>query len=197
MKRLTTDAPDGNFETALNYVYGKNGWAYIRHDGEHEDVMLTDWAKRQCKLRGCDEVLTETPEEIDERLCDCMMDGPICPIALAYCFASQAVHMRGRLKKYEDIFFTEDGTERITLKDLQAMAALPSNEPLTLEELREMDGEPVWVVPLNDFDILPANYLVNAYEEQIVVDKFGAYLDFEDYGKTWLAYRRRPEEGTA
>lgn len=75
--------------------------------------------------------------------------------------------------------------------------ALPPNTPLTLEELREMDGEPVWVVPLNDFDILPANYLVNAYEEQIVVDKFGAYLDFEDYGKTWLAYRRRPEEGTA
>ena len=24
----------------------------------------------------------------------------------------------------------------------------PSNEPLTLEELREMDGEPVWVTPL-------------------------------------------------
>ena len=69
-----------------------------------------------------------------------------------------------------------------------------SNEPLTLEELWGMDGEPVWVVPLNDFDILPANYLVNAYAEQIVVDKFGAYLDFEDYGKTWLAYRRRPEE---
>ena len=71
----------------------------------------------------------------------------------------------------------------------------PPNDPLTLEELREMDGEPVWVVPLNDFEILPANYLVNAYAEQIVVDKFGAYLDFEDYGKTWLAYRRRPEEG--
>ena len=70
----------------------------------------------------------------------------------------------------------------------------PTNPPLTLEELREMDGEPVWVVPLNDFDILPANYLVNAYEEQIVVDKFGAYLDFEDYGKTWQAYRRRPAE---
>ncbi len=64
--------------------------------------------------------------------------------------------------------------------------------PLSLDELREMDGEPVWVVPLNDFYILPANYLVNAYAEQIVVDKFGAYLDFEDYGKTWQAYRRRP-----
>lgn len=71
---------------------------------------------------------------------------------------------------------------------------LQPNDPLTLEELREMDGEPVWVVPLNDFEILPANYLVNAYAEQIVVDKFGAYLDFEDYGKTWLAYRRKPGE---
>ena len=72
--------------------------------------------------------------------------------------------------------------------------ARDENPPLTLDELREMDGEPVWVVPLNDFDILPANYLVNAYAEQIVVDKFGAYLDFEDYGKTWLAYRRKPGE---
>ncbi len=72
--------------------------------------------------------------------------------------------------------------------------ARDKNPPLTLEELQGMDGEPVWVVPLNDFDILPANYLVNAYAEQIVVDKFGAYLDFEDYGKTWLAYRRKPGE---
>ena len=72
--------------------------------------------------------------------------------------------------------------------------ARDKNPPLTLEELQGMDGEPVWVVPLNDFEILPANYLVNAYAEQIVVDKFGAYLDFEDYGKTWLAYRRKPGE---
>lgn len=53
----------------------------------------------------------ETPEKIDERLCDCLMDGPICsiatdapscPIAMAYCFASQAVHLRNRLAAYED-----------------------------------------------------------------------------------------------
>lgn len=81
----------------------------------------------------------------------------------------------------------------VTIEQIMKLGS--SNDPLTLEELREMDGEPVWVVPLNDFEILPANYLVNAYAEQMVVDKFGAYLDFEDYGKTWLAYRRRPEEG--
>ena len=32
------------------------------------------------------------------------------------------------------------------LHDIQAMPTLtPPNEPLTLDELREMDGEPVWV----------------------------------------------------
>ena len=90
-----------------------------------------------------------------------------------------------RLAAYEDTDLTPE--------EIVALIQ-PPNDLLTLEELREMDGEPVWVVPLNDFDILPANYLVNAYAEQIVVDKFGAYLDFEDYGKTWLAYRRRQEE---
>lgn len=111
MKRLTTDTPDGNFETSLNFVYGKDEWAYIRHDGEHEDVMLIDWAKRQCLLRGCDEVLAETTEKIDQQLCDCMMESPICPIALAYCFASQAVHLRSRLKMYENTIPLERAQE--------------------------------------------------------------------------------------
>lgn len=111
MKRLTTDNPNGNFETILNFVYSKEGWAYIRHDGDHENVRLTDWAKLQCLLQGCNEVLPETPVEVDERLCECLMDGPLCstaidgpscPIALAYCFASQAVHLRSRLSAYED-----------------------------------------------------------------------------------------------
>ena len=65
-----------------------------------------------------------------------------------------------------------------------------TDPPLTLEELREMDGEPVWVFPVDGFDLIPANYLVNASEE-MVVDKSGDWLDFEDYSKTWLAYRRK------
>lgn len=119
MKRLTTDNPDGNFENILNYVYGKDGWAYIRHDGKDADVMLTSWAKAQCLERGCDELLAETPEEIDQLLCERMMDCPGCPVALAYCFASQAVHMRSRLKMYEDILFAEDGTELVSLEELR------------------------------------------------------------------------------
>lgn len=120
MKRLTTDTPDGNFETMLNLVFGKDGWAHIRRDGDGGAVPLTQWAKAQCILHGCREFSAETPEEIDEAICDCMMDFPDCPIGLAYCFAVQACHLRGRLKTYEDILFAEDGTERVTLDNLRA-----------------------------------------------------------------------------
>lgn len=42
MKRLTTETPNDNFGTMLNYVYGKDGWVYIRHDGENGDVPLAE-----------------------------------------------------------------------------------------------------------------------------------------------------------
>ena len=51
-----------------------------------------------------------------------MMDFPDCPIGLAYCFAVQASHLRDRLKMYEDIFFAEDGTERLPLDVLRELA---------------------------------------------------------------------------
>lgn len=102
MKRLTTDNPRDNFETALNFVYGKNGVAYLRSDGERDDVPLHEWAKRQCVSRGCDEFPGETLEEIDETICGCGFDFSGCPVYLAYTFACQAVHLRSRLKLYED-----------------------------------------------------------------------------------------------
>ena len=123
MKRLTTDTPDGNFETMLNFVFSKDGWAYIRYDGKNENVSLTKWVKAQCSMNGCHVLSGETPQEIDEEICDCMVDFP-CAVALAYCFASQAVHLRGRLKMYEDILFFEDGTERLNLDDLRGLIAL-------------------------------------------------------------------------
>lgn len=123
MKRLTTETPDGNFETMLNFVFSQDGWAHIRHDGNEGSVPLTQWAKAQCILHGCGEFSAETPQEIDEEICDCMMmDFPDCPIGLAYCFAVQASHLRNRLKMYEDIFFAEDGTERLPLDVLRELA---------------------------------------------------------------------------
>ena len=185
MKRLTTDNPDGNFETMLNFVYGEDGWAHIRHDGENENVPLTEWAKKQCEEKGC--FLAGSAEEIDETLCDCRMDCPDCPIALAYCFASQSVHMRTRLKRYEDVLFDEAGKELLSLDDLRKLAV--SNDPLTLDELREMDGEPVWGV----FSDGPDCYMIIKWHNSEFFNTFECgFLLVDEYGKSWLAYRRRP-----
>ena len=67
------------------------------------------------------------------------------------------------------------------------------NEPLTLDELRQMDGEPVWVQSPG----------VPEYGRWAIVEGVGEnclflHDDFtcHEYGKTWIAYRRKPEEGS-
>lgn len=65
------------------------------------------------------------------------------------------------------------------------------NDPLTLEQLREMDGEPVWVVQVNG-ELRPMWMLVDAEDESAAGRLYCAM--FEDYGTEWLAYRRKPEE---
>ena len=76
--------------------------------------------------------------------------------------------------------------------------ALESNEPLTIEELRQMHAEPVWVKFLNKEVV----WREDAWFILTQVSKYEVYLggyasvykSFEYYGKTWLAYRRQPEE---
>lgn len=128
MKRLTTNNPMDNFSTVLNFVFSKDGWAHIRHDGVKEDVPLTEWAKELCLDRDCTHMkdLT-TAKEIDEDLCDCIMDGSGCPVALAYCFANQAVHLRDRLMAIENILGDNYDLDRLR-EILQAKAALKQRE---------------------------------------------------------------------
>lgn len=75
----------------------------------------------------------------------------------------------------------------------------PPNDPLTLEELRKMIGEPLWVVPLGkEPDWKPC--WVICMEDYILVhsttSESRVYIlrRNEDYGKTWLAYRYKPSE---
>ena len=63
-------------------------------------------------------------------------------------------------------------------------------EPLTLDELRKMDGEPVWVQSPG----------IPEYGRWAIVEGAGEnclflHDDFtcHDYGKTWLAYRHKKE----
>lgn len=76
------------------------------------------------------------------------------------------------------------------------------NEPLTVDELRKMDGEPVWVKSIDPKDsdtdywaIVSANMhyshksggVISTSTDGVAVV---AIAYFEDYGKMWLAYRR-------
>lgn len=70
---------------------------------------------------------------------------------------------------------------------------LPPNDPLTLEELRGMDGEPVWIVPMRGSGGFCTWMLVDA-EYELCREAHGEMAVFENCGKTWLAYRRKPKE---
>lgn len=64
----------------------------------------------------------------------------------------EAITQLTGLKKYcEGMAECDESGSYVFDLDVQALdmaitALSPPNEPLTLEELREMDGEPVWVV---------------------------------------------------
>lgn len=75
------------------------------------------------------------------------------------------------------------------------------NEPLTLEELRKMGGEAVWISPVKENGEVPARWMiVSGYtRKEIYLFEPSIHImqcyDRKSYGKTWLAYRRKPEEG--
>lgn len=73
-----------------------------------------------------------------------------------------------------------------------------ANKALTLDELRKMDGEPVWVVYGEDAGMWA---LVEVCEESIFLTnnlggrtEYAANVELEDDGIT--VYRQKPEEGT-
>ena len=70
----------------------------------------------------------------------------------------------------------------------------PDNKPLTLDELRQMNGEPVWVCFLNSRVSVSGQWHLVRNITKEVINCFENYMPFCDYGKTWLAYRHKPKE---
>lgn len=88
----------------------------------------------------------------------------------------------------------------------QQIFDFPPNGPLTLKELLEMDREPVYCI--TDYEITvngEKGHRLHTEEWGIVTGTDLGDQGFvagtacthylEHYGKTWLAYRRKPEEG--
>ena len=66
-----------------------------------------------------------------------------------------------------------------------------SDKALTLDDLRKMDGEPIYIVygDVAWWDIVSCSvqdWLYLAREEELRYSRYGE----------WLAYRQKPEEGT-
>lgn len=93
----------------------------------------------------------------------------------------------------ETVLRNEMAREAIAL--LKTHPDAQPNAPLTLEELRGMVGEPVWVRCISE-------PLLNGWQIVAGVDTEGCgtlYCEGEEtfryYGRAWLAYRRLPKEG--
>ena len=68
-------------------------------------------------------------------------------------------------------------------------------EPLTLDELRKMEGEPVYCVEITGRE----EWLFR--RDSGFADMYGEFTSddfmvFDNYGKLWWCYSQKPEEGT-
>ena len=124
----------------------------------------------------------------------------------------EAITQLTGLKKYcEGMAECDESGSYVFDLDVQALdmaitALSPPNEPLTLEELREMDGEPVWVVYDQDaakttpgFDPLTVWALVEVTKDSVfLTNNLGgrtAYADDQDLAWAGITVYRRPPEG--
>lgn len=100
---------------------------------------------------------------------------------------------------YEDMLYEMCGTgyQGLALSVIKRAPtiALPPNDPLTREELRKMEGEPVWCC---QYGWKICYRIVGDGDNANMLTGCGSSLSLRGYGvgKTWLAYRRKPEVGT-
>lgn len=82
----------------------------------------------------------------------------------------------------------------------QAIAAwnrrpTPENKPLTLEQLRQMEGEPVWIQrgKKGTYRVVKDVSCGGTYGGEVrFTDSGPTGLRIEDYCKTWVPYARKP-----
>lgn len=91
--------------------------------------------------------------------------------------------------KLQDLYYAMSGE----IKSLKISTSMPSNVPLTLEQLREMDGEPVWITPGGFWALV----IVKPYERPRLICNDGEIVwadkEIELVGPV---YRRKPEAAT-
>ena len=100
---------------------------------------------------------------------------------------SYAEHSWGDLNDVFDMAISALRQQDVPDKDVG------KNEPLTLDELRKMDGEPVWVQFLHNK--IGYWYLIDCHNSEFIRFYRSGFFINGEYSKGFLAYRRKPEEG--
>lgn len=77
---------------------------------------------------------------------------------------------------------------------LREQAERDNPQPLTLDELREMDGEPVWITSENGTGGTWALIRTGKHDVLFACCAYGTSRWAIEYCKTWLAYRHKPKE---
>lgn len=98
----------------------------------------------------------------------------------------------GKAPETEQDFLDFDTAIETAINLLKNYPDNQPNDPLTLEELRKMDGEPVYVQGINGSHISSGWYLVKR-DWCCCKNERGNVAFCERYGEWWLAYRRKPE----
>ena len=176
MKRLTSDNvfEMSMTELALNQVFVEDGWAWYRK-GPEDECSVCDLI-RGAAAKGLDlEDIELDPNLTDEELGDVMLDwlqfGEKTPegvLAILYRALWAMAEVRERLRE-----------ARESLR----------NDPLTPEQLLELEGEPVWLGGdgLNRWDIF------SGVSTDGIACFLRAALPMDSCGRTWFPFRRRPE----
>ena len=82
-----------------------------------------------------------------------------------------------------------------TIAEMPTILPAASGDPLTLEQLRGMDGQPVWVdFTGSNFERPAGWFILRSIEngEAYLVGKTSVYKALEYYGKVWRAYTYPP-----
>lgn len=85
--------------------------------------------------------------------------------------------------------------EQMALEALREKAARENPNPLTIEELRQMNGEPVWVVELNNWAIVNVEEGGRWDGIPFVHTKIGGVsVEWNAESRNLLCYRHKPKE---
>ena len=95
----------------------------------------------------------------------------------------------------------------IAISVLRAQQETEKNKPLTRKELQEMDGRPIWIMPISGKTAATLDEVDNTdwmsqwairYSDPVFVSSIRQEgrlygLFDKNYGKVWIAYHRPPE----